>query len=539
MQIPFTTWAETRARFKWELPAHFNYGRDVVDAFAAATPDKLCLIAGNDAGEERRFTWGEMRRLTNRLASALRAGGIKPGDRVVVMLPRIPEWQIASIACTKAGAVIVPCIEMLTAKDVDYRIRHSGAVAAMTTRAAAPKFAGHEGMRLRIAVGGAPGWQDFDTVLGGQPDTFACHNTGIEDPAIIYYTSGSTGLPKGVTHAARGLYVWRVSGWFWQEFSPDDLVWCTADTGWSKSGTSVLWCPWACGSAVYIHDGKFDPAGRLERIERLGVTLFCGAATEFRHIVNIHLRKYNLSRLRLCVSAGEMVNPDIIRRWEEATGVRLIEAYGQTETLMTVANHAREGYRPGSMGRAVPGTDVAIIDEAGRTLPADTVGEIAIRLPNPNLMIGYWNEPERTAKTRVTHGGVEWFKTGDLGRMDADGYCTYEGRTDDIISSAGYRIGPQEVENALIEHPAVLECAAVAAPDIERGEIVKAFIVLRAGHVASEDLARDIQEHVKRTTAPYKYPRAVAFVAELPKTATGKVLRRELKRQEFDKAGKP
>ncbi len=539
MKVPFTTYEETRRRFRWELPATFNFGRDVVDDWAARMPDKLCLIWQDETGRERRFTWRDMSLLSSRFANVLARAGIRRGDRIVVMLPRIPEWQVAMVGCTRLGAVPVPCIEMLTEKDVAYRVAHCGAVAAITTGASTQKFGDASGFRLRLAVGAAPGWSEWEAALAGEPDTFACADTGIEEPAIIYYTSGSTGLPKGVTHAARSLYAWRVSAWYWQEFCEDDLVWCTADTGWSKAGTSILFAPWTCGSTVFFYNGKFDPQQRLDLIARRGVTVFCAATTEFRHLIAQDFARHDLTKLRLAVSAGEMVNPEVVRGWEQKTGCRLIEAYGQTETLMTVANHERMPARAGSMGRPLPGTETAVLDEHNVPLPPGERGQLAIKLPNPQLMLGYWNEPARTAATRATHDGQEYFLTGDVALMDADGYLYYEGRTDDIISSAGYRIGPMEVENALMEHPAVLELAAVAAPDAERGEIVKAFVVLRPSFAPSDDLAKELQEHVRRTTAPYKYPRAVVFVADLPKTATGKVLRRVLKEQEFARRTAP
>ena len=534
-RVPFTTYDETRARFRWALPSTFNYGRDVVDAWAQQHPDRTCLVWEDDQGGARTFTWAQMAAETDRFANALAARGVGRGDRVIVMLPRIPEWQVAMVGCIKLGAIPIPCIEMLTEKDVAYRVRHAGAVAAVTTSLGAGKFSGEiaDTLSVRLAVGGAPGWDEFSEALGAAPDTFDCADTGIEKPAIIYYTSGSTGLPKGVTHAARGLFTWRVSAWYWQEYAETDLVWCTADTGWSKAGTSILFAPWSCGSNVYFYNGRFDPADRLRRIARHGVTVFCAAATEFRHLLNQDLGAFDLSRLRLAVSAGESVNPDVVERWEKATGCKLIESYGQTETLMTVANHERMAQRQGSMGRALPGTDMAVLGEDNAPVAPGTVGQLAVRLPNPQMMLGYWDEPDRTAQTMARHEGVDYFLTGDQARMDDDGYLYYAGRTDDIISSAGYRIGPMEVENALAEHPAVLEAAAAAAPDAERGEIVKAWIVLNPAFAASDALAAEIQDHVKRVTAPYKYPRAVAFVDALPKTATGKILRRDLKARAF------
>lgn len=520
----------TRGDSPWDLPATFNFGRDVVDAIARVEPERLALIWCDDAGGEQRFTFGEISRLSNQLAALLAGQGVSRGDRVLVMLPRLPQWQIAMVGCLKLGAVPIPCIEMLTGKDVLYRATKAQAVAAITTGASATKFSGCKGLRVRVAVGGAPaGWLDFDTSIAAQSPAFECADTDREDPAVIYFTSGSTGLPKGVTHASRALYCWRGSAEAWLDLGSADLIWCTADTGWSKAGTSILFGPWSQGAAVLFYNGRFDAAARLRLIARHGVTVFCGAATEFRHLINEDFAQVDLSRLRLAVSAGESVNPEVTRRWQDITGIPLLEAYGQTETLMTVANRLGHPAPEGSMGRALPGCRMAVLDPDDRPALPGTRGELALALPNPQLMLGYWDEPERTARAFSAHGGVQYFLTGDLARMDADGFIFYEGRVDDIISSAGYRIGPVEVENALQEHPAVTECAVVGSPDAERGEIVKAFVTLRPGFEASEKLKRELQEHVQRTTAPYKYPRAIEFVAELPKTPTGKLLRRVLR----------
>jgi acyl-coenzyme A synthetase/AMP-(fatty) acid ligase len=310
-------------------------------------------------------------------------------------------------------------------------------------------------------------------------------------------------------------------------------MWCTADTGWSKAGTSILFGPWSCGAQVLFYDGRFDPRARLELLARHRVTVFCAAATELRRLVAEDFSGADLPALRLAVSAGETVNPEIVRRWVEKTGVPLLDGYGQTETLMTVLNYPCLPVKPGSMGKPLPGTEVALVAPDGALAPAGAPGELAIRLPHPQVMLGYWQEPEKSAAARAAIDGVEYWLTGDVVRRDEAGYLFYEGRADDVISSAGYRIGPMEVENALIEHPAVQESAAVASPDPERGEVVKAFVVLRPGHSASDGLVRELQEHVKRVTAPYKYPRRIEFVADLPKTASGKLRRRELRDREF------
>lgn len=527
------------AGFDWQLPARFNFGRDVVDAWAQRAPTKLALLCCTDtpdAREARRYTFADVSRLSSQAAHLLASQGVRQGDRVIVMLPRIAQWHIAMVACAKLGAVPIPCIDMLTAKDVLFRIGQAGVTAVITTAANTAKFTeAPASVAVRLQVGGTarPGWLDFDAAAAAQPGHFEAADLDLEAPAVLYFTSGSTGLPKGVTHAVRGLYCWRVSAIHWQGLTHQDLMWCTADTGWSKAGTSLLFGPWSCGTAVLFYDGRFDARRRLELIREHRVTVFCGAATEFRHLVALGLQDWPMPDLRLAVSAGESVNPEVVRRWQADTGVPLLESYGQTETLMTVGNRAGLALRPGSMGKPLPGTQVAALDEQGRPCAAAERGQLAIRLPNPQLMLGYWQDPQRTAASRIRHDGVDWFLTGDLATIDADGYVWYQGRADDIIGSAGYRIGPMEVENALIEHPAVLETAVVGAPDPERGEIVKAFVVLRPGYTGDDALVAALQAHVREVTAPYKYPRAIEFVDALPKTVSGKLLRRELRDREY------
>lgn len=491
------------------MPAAFNFAADVVDVWAR-DPDKLALLWCDESGREARYTFAEISARAKRLGNVLRARRLKKGDRCIVMLPRIPQWQIAMVGCLRVGVIPIPCIDMLTAKDVRFRAEHSGAAGAITTKANVAKF---PALKARLVVG-----EDFDAALEAADPDCPAERMAAEDPVAMYYTSGSTGNPKGVTHAARALYAWRLASQLWHDLKPTDLMWCTADTGWSKAGTAILFGPWSCGSAVLFYHGAFDPRARLALLAKHRVTVFCAAATEFRRLVNEDLSPYDLSALRLAVSAGETVNPEIVRRWRELSGVPLLDGYGQTETLMTVLNYPFLPVKPGSMGKPLPGLEIALLD-----------GQLAIRLPNPQMMLGYWNEPERTAAGKTTVNGVEYWLTGDMVRQDEEGYLFYEGRADDIISSAGYRIGPAEVENALLEHPAVQESAAVGKPDAERGEIVKAFVVLKPGFEGSPQLAAELQEHVKRTTAPYKYPREIEFAAELPKNASGKLLRRVLR----------
>jgi acyl-coenzyme A synthetase/AMP-(fatty) acid ligase len=537
MQLPPMHDYEDLCRtFRWHVPAHFNWGSDVVDAWARRQPDHTALIWCNAAGEELRLSYADIARLSNRCAAALAQRGVVKGDRVLIMLPRVPEWQIAMVGCLKLGAVPIPCIDMLTARDMAYRASHSGARAAITNQANTGKLAGlGSPLDVRLAVGGDDGFEDFARALAEAPDGFAAATVAAEDPAIIYYTSGSTGHPKGVTHASRALFAWRVAGVYWNELSPDDVTWCTADTGWSKAGTSVLFGPWSCGSTVLTYDGPFDPAQRLHLLQRHRVTVFCAAATELNRLLNLDLQSWNLSALRRTISAGETVSAAVQQRWTQAFGRPIYESYGQTENLITVGNFTCMPVKPGSMGRPMPGSRMEIIDDSGRIVPRGEIGHIAMGLPNPQLMLGYRDDPERTRQAQVHGADGHWFITGDLGRMDDHGYVFYEGRADDIINSAGYRIGPAEVENVLLEHPAVQECAAVPSPDADRGEVVKAFIVLRSGIAGDEALAGELREHCKRLTAPYKYPRRIEFVASLPKTVTGKISRRELKALERSK----
>ena len=518
--------------FRWSIPQTFNFATDVVDRWAREN-DGLALIWQNEAGEEGSYRYSDIALESRRLAAVLRGQGLRKGDRVVVMLPRVPEWQIAIIACLRLGAVAIPCIEMLTERDVAYRVKNSGARGAICRAAQTAKFASvSDDIPVRLAIGHSAGWANWSDAMANARECDDAAIVGAGEPAMMYYTSGSTGEPKGLLHAARALYAWRISGIYWLDLSPGERIWCTADTGWSKAGTSILFGPWSCGACSFFYDGSFDPAERLRLLEKHRITVYCAPATELNRVVNEDVGRYDLSALRRTVSAGEATNPAIAEKWEKASGVRVDEAYGQTEVLMLVHNYPGEPVKYGSMGRPSPGSDVDIVDATGRRCGVGEEGQIAVTVPHPQLMLGYWRDEEKTANCFVQGDDATWFLTGDRGRKDEDGYIWYAGRNDDVINSAGYRIDPLEVENALIEHPAVLESAVVASPDADRGEIVKAYVVLKAGREPSDALARALQGHVKSITAPYKYPRAIEFIAELPKTATGKIRRSALRDRE-------
>jgi len=537
-----------RAEHRTETPRTFNFGTDVVDAWAANTQRNNAapaLIWCNVAGATHSYSFADIAALTDQLAAALQRRGVKAGDRVMVMLPRIPAWQIAMVAILKLGAIAIPCVTMLTPKDIAYRLANSGATTIITTNLETGKFAGAPDDALRIAVdpgvaaGVAAGaaapehWLSFAGLLAEEKGDFRAAEVAAEDPALIFYTSGSTGLPKGVTHASRALHAWAGSAQYWLDLGEDDVMFCTADTGWSKAGTSILFGPWSRGATVLFYDGPFDADYRVELIARYGVTVYCAAATELRRLVALDITGKDISRLRVTVSAGESLNPPVLNAWGAMTGRPVLEAYGLTETLMLVANYRDTEVRSGAMGRALPGVELAIITADGAIAGPDTTGQLALRLPSPNIMLGYWQDEDRTAATRMLVDGVQYFLTGDNARSDVDGYLYYEGRADDVINSAGYRIGPQEVENALLEHPMVREAAAVPSPDAERGEVVKAFVVLHDGFEGSPALTKELQDFVKRMTAPYKYPRRIEFIDELPKNAVGKIQRRDLRLREF------
>jgi acyl-coenzyme A synthetase/AMP-(fatty) acid ligase len=520
---------EHYASFRWRIPETFNYGADVID-YWAREHDGLALIWENVDGTERRISYTQLSNLSNQFGNVLYKHGVAKGDRVLIMMPRIPEWAIAMIAVLKVGAIPVPCIEMLTARDLEYRVRHSGAKAIVCRAAQVEKLASVlNEVPVRIALGDQPGWLEMIGEMAEVNSDFSPAVMSAEDPAIMYYTSGSTGHPKAVLHAARALFAWRMSALYWLDLSVGDVIWCTADTGWSKAGTSIVFGPMSCGACSLIYDGPFVSAERLRLLAKHQVNVYCAAGTELSRVVDEDFSKHDLTALRRTVSAGESVNPIIAERWEKKTGVRVDEAYGQTETLMLVLNYSCEPVKYGSMGRPSPGCDVDVIDRAGQRLAPGQEGDLALRMPNPQMMLAYWKDEERTRGSYLDASTGRWYVTGDRAVRDEDGYLWYRGRSDDLINSAGYRIGPLEVENALLEHPSVQSCAVIGSFDEVRGEIVKAFIVLREGRAPSAELTRELQDHVKSITAPYKYPRAIEYVDELPTTITGKINRKALR----------
>lgn len=514
-------------------PTWFNFARDVVGFWARTRPDSPALWwVEEHAREEERLTFAQVDERARRACAFFHAAGLRRGDRVLVMLPRIVSWWTGMLGLIRLGAVPIPGTPQLTARDVAYRVEAAKVAAVWTDEAGAAKTA--PGPYLRIASGEAPqGWLSFDAGCAAADPSFDPGPTRADDPGIFYFTSGTTGEPKIVAHtqASYGLGH-RLTGDLWLDAAPGDVVWNLSDTGWAKAAWSNLFGPWHMGACVFVLDmrGAFHPQRVLATLEHYPVTVWCAPPTALRLIVRQELASLRLPHLRHCVSAGEPLNPEVLGAWKSATGLTIFEGYGQTESVVLVGQYRRLGAQvvPGSMGQPTPGFDVAVIGPDLMPVPDGQEGELAVRLDKGRplgLFSGYWNNPaENAARFRGP-----WYCTGDVARRDERGAFWFIGRADDVIKSSGYRIGPFEVESALIEHPAVLEAAVVGAPDALRGQLVKAFVVLRPGHEPSEKLVLDLQHHCRTVTAPYKYPREIEFTRELPKTVSGKIRRVELR----------
>ncbi len=486
-----------------------NFARDVVDA---APADRLAIVELARDGARREWRFGEVAERAARLAGTFAAHGVGRGDVVMTLIGNRPDWICAMVACFRVGAVVLPCTEQLRAKDLRLRLdaaRPSVVLADERNRAeleaalALPASAGApEPIVLPIPD---------EALYAAEPAPAA--ELAPEDPCLVTFTSGTAGEPKGVLHGQRYLSGQHVQAEHWLDARPGDLVWCTAASGWSKSARNVFIAPWIRGAAALLHDARFDPHERLELLERERVNVLCMAPTEYRVIAK-RAQPRPVRSLRGLVAAGEALNPEVLRAFHAATGLWIRDGYGQTETGQLTGAPLGEQIRPGSMGRALPGVELRV-DEGELVADPRTV---------PTFFLGYLGERSDPASDPRHRRAAPW-RTGDRVRQDDDGFLFFEGRADDVIISAGYRIGPFEVESALVAHPAVAEAAVVAAPDEERGAVVRAVVVLRDGAAPSDALAKELQEHVKQTTAPYKYPRRVDFADELPKTSSGKVRR--------------
>ncbi len=544
----FSDYAQARRDFAIDVPIRFNPVIDIVEKWAAQDPAALAVLSLDGAGDViAEQTAADLARESRRCARALLELGVNKGDRVFVMLPRMPEWYAVVLGAIRIGAIPMPGPSLLTAKDIAYRLQCADVSVVVTDPDGAAKVAdataGGSSVRHRLCVtpkSPPEGWQSFAAVLDAAGDGEApADPTASDDPMLVYFTSGTVAHPKMVLHTQSSYGLGHViTARFWQDLRPGDLHWTVSDTGWAKAAWGGLFGQWhERASVVQVALGKPDAATILSMIARHGITSFCAPPTLYRLLVQHDLAQYDLSQLRHCTSAGEPLNPEVIRVWSEGTGgLTVYDGYGQSETTNVVANYRAVEVRPGSMGMPTPGYDVDVVDDDGRPVAVGEVGNIVVRTePRPlGLFREYYRDLAATANA-FRHG---WYFTGDKAAKDPDGYFWFEGRSDDVITSSAYRIGPFEVESALIEHAAVAEAAVVGRPDPERTEIVTAFVILAPGHTGSPELARELQDHVKRVTAPYKYPRQVHFVEALPKTVSGKIRRSELRARlaagEFD-----
>ena len=537
-----TDYEAARRDFRLEVPPVFNAARDIVDARAAREPGKTAVVAVDPSGEHARLvSFADLAHVSDRAANFLGAHGVRKGDRVFVMLPRVPAWHEVLLGCVKLGAIPMPGTTLLTANDIEYRVTKAEASAAVTDADGLSRVAeAHErcpSLRTLITIGDdvPPGWLGWspglDVAADSPPDA---EPTLADDPLLIYFTSGTTGYPKMVLHTQASYGIGHeITARFWQDLGPGDLHWTVSDTGWAKAAWGKLFGQWRMGAAVFLWNmrGKPDFERMLRLIGEHGVTTFCAPPTIFRAFVRLDLAAFDLGSLRHVVSAGEPLNPEVIDRWRTGTGLTIYDGYGQTETVNLVANYPCVPVREGSMGKPAPGFDIDITDDEGTPLGPGEEGHITVRV-RPHRPVGlfkeYWRDPAATAASFV---GDRYF-TGDKAYADEDGYLWFVGRADDVITSSAYRIGPFEVESALLTHPSVIEAAVVGKPDPMRGEIVKAFVTLASGVEPSDDLVRELQAHCKRETAPYKYPREIEFLPELPKTISGKIRRVELRERE-------
>ncbi|MXQ90026.1 hypothetical protein E5288_WYG013952 [Bos mutus] len=529
----FSNYESMKQDFKLEIPEYFNFAKDVLDQWtsmekAGKKPSNPAFWWTNGNGEEVRWSFEELGSLSRKFANILtEACGLQRGDRVILLLPRIPEWWLANIACLRTGYT-----------------------PAQGSRACKPDSHNNPRCSRGACHHGAPSGdmsnnsnacsrrhQRLQRHKQHASDNHTCVKTKHNEMMAIFFTSGTSGYPKmtGHTHSSFGLGL-SINGRFWLDLTPLDVMWNTSDTGWAKSAWSSVFSPWIQGACVFAHYlPRFEPTSILQTLSKFPITVFCSAPTAYRMLVQNDKASYKFKSLKHCVSAGEPINPEVTEQWRNRTGLDIYEGYGQTETVLICGNFKGMKIKPGSMGKPSPAFDVKILDVNGNVLPPGKEGDIGIRV-RPNRPLGlfthYIDNPTKTASTLRGN----FYITGDRGYMDEDGYFWFVSRADDIILSSGYRIGPFEVESALIEHPAVAESAVVSSPDPIRGEVVKAFIVLNPDYKShdQEQLKKEIQEHVKRNTAPYKYPRKVEFIQELPKTISGKIKRNELRKKEWE-----
>ncbi|NLN64638.1 MAG: AMP-binding protein [Clostridiaceae bacterium] len=540
----FDSYEDFKANYQVNAPEDFNFAYDVMDAWASEAPDKIAMVWCNDAGEEKIICFQELKRLSDKAANFFKTQGIQKGDVVMTLLKRCWQYWVCTLALEKLGAISIPATIQLTAKDIIYR-NQAASVKMIVSVAEEPIATNVEQamvqsptVKCKALVGGCrEGWLDFDTELEKACEKWVrptgCDAAGGEDIMLMYFTSGTTGMPKIVVHDFYHPLGHIVTAHYWQQLREEDLHLTVSDSGWAKCGWGKLYGQWICGAAIFVYDmERFVPDHLLKVMEKYQITSFCAPPTIYRFLIKEDLSKYDLSSIKKAFTAGEPLNPEVYYQFKRATGLNILEGFGQSETTVICANFEWNTPKIGSMGRPSPLYDIDIVGENGRSCPAGSEGNIVIknldhRLP-PGLFKGYYRDEEATAK--VWRDGT--YHTGDVAWRDEAGYYWFVGRSDDVIKCSGYRIGPFEVESALIAHPAVLECAVTAVPDEIRGQVVKATVVLAKGYQGSDELVKQLQAHVKKVTAPYKYPRVVEFVEELPKTISGKIKRNMIRQRD-------
>ncbi|WP_242369685.1 MULTISPECIES: AMP-binding protein [Adlercreutzia] len=537
-RIEFDSYEDFAENFRIEVPEAFNFGFDVVDEWARVEPDKCALLWCNDAGEERTFTFTDIKHLSNQAANAFADMGIGKGDVVMCILRRRWEYWVCAVALCKLGATIIPASLQLTRKDVVYRANSADVRAIVAVNDDYVCTQVEQAMpdcptvREKFIVDGSrEGWVDFDDLIAGFPDTFE-RPTGeaavtSKDIMLMYFTSGTTGNPKAVEHNFAHPLGHIITAKYWQQVREDKLHMSVTDSGWAKFGWGKIYGQWICGATIFAYDmDKFVPAKLLQKIQDYKLTTFCAPPTMYRFMLQEDVAAYDLSSVENFATAGEPLNAEVTIQWERLTGKKIREGFGQTEGPVLLATFPWVEPRPGSMGKPSPLLNVKLLDDEGREVEDGEEGAICVtglkEAYPPGLFVGYYGNPEKTAEAV----GGEYYNLHDMAWRDSDGYCFFVGRNDDVIKCSGYRIGPFEVESALVEHPAVVECAVTAAPDPIRGKVVKATVVLARGYEGTDALTRELQEHVKKTTAPYKYPRIIEYVDELPKTIGGKIKRK-------------
>ncbi|MBN2599673.1 MAG: acyl-CoA synthetase [Candidatus Thermoplasmatota archaeon] len=532
---------KTYTEWKWDIPRKYNIGADIVDKHADSTnANKVALYWENEAGQAAQYTFLEMKNLTNKFANVLKKLGFQKGDRFLIRLPNNPAFHVAFIGGVKIGAVPIPSSVMFREHEIEYRINDSSATAVITT----PKYAREvHAIKFKcktlkhIIVVGEPQTGDlsFDDLMKDASADLKVEPTKSTDIAFICYTSGTTGNPKGAVHLHQWVPGNDPSVRFWQNVQETDIVAHTGDLNWIYPLGNGFLYTWRWGISTFIYDGKFDPVHWFELLQKYRITNLASVPTAYRMFLTVNKKKktYDLSSLRHCISAGEPLNPEVLKEWKRRFGLDIYDGIGMTEMMVYVSNMRGMNIKPGSCGKPQPGHLCALLDEEGKPVPVGESGSLAVKKNDPGLFREYWNKPDKT-KESFHHG---WFLSGDILYQDEEGYYWFSGRNDDLIKASGYRISPFEVESAIISHPEVLECAVVASPDPIRGTIIKAYVLLRDKSKASENLVSDIQEHTKNVAAPYKYPREIEFVTELPKTQSGKIKRKELRELEIQKKG--